>query len=125
MEVREDLCERLQEEPFDLVLSLEVVEHLYSPRRWAIGCYCALRPGGTLVCSTPYHGYLKNLAISMLNRWDVHFSPEVEGGHIKFWSRKTLTRLLADAGFQTQRLRFRGASRLPWLWRSLVLSVPR
>jgi len=90
--VSEGICEELREDPFDLVISLEVVEHLYSPRQWAVGCFNALKPGGNLICSTPYHGYIKNLAISLANQWDRHWSPLFEGGHIKFWSRRTLTR---------------------------------
>ncbi len=43
----------------DVVVSTEVIEHLYS-RAYVAGCYKALRPGGG-VRSTPYHGYLKNL----------------------------------------------------------------
>jgi 2-polyprenyl-3-methyl-5-hydroxy-6-metoxy-1,4-benzoquinol methylase len=61
----DQLLERLGEKPFDLLLSTEVLEHLYSPRSYASGCFEALRPGGRIVCTTPYHGYLKNLAISM------------------------------------------------------------
>jgi 2-polyprenyl-3-methyl-5-hydroxy-6-metoxy-1,4-benzoquinol methylase len=74
---------------FDLVISTEVVEHLYAPRSYAAGCFEALRPGGRFICSTPYHGFIKNLALAMLNKWDSHASPLWDGGHIKLWSRKT------------------------------------
>jgi 2-polyprenyl-3-methyl-5-hydroxy-6-metoxy-1,4-benzoquinol methylase len=120
-----DLCALLGERPFDFVVSLEVVEHLYAPREWAAACYGALKPGGRLICSTPYHGFLKNLSISLANGWDRHFAPNWDGGHIKFWSRKTLTRLLAGAGFQRSGMRFRGAGRIPYLWKSLVLAARR
>lgn len=119
--VAEEMCERLGEEPFDLVLSLEVVEHVYAPREWATGCFRALKPGGRLICSAPYHGYLKNLAISLAGSWDRHWGPAREGGHIKFWSRSTLEQLLADAGFDRRTIRFRGAGRLPFLWMSMVI----
>src|SRR5438034_210585 len=58
---------------FDAVLSLEVVEHLYSPHKLANSAFGLLRPGGSVVVSTPYHGYWKNLAISLANKWDSHF----------------------------------------------------
>lgn len=117
-----DLRERLGESPFDIVLSLEVVEHVYSPRSWATACFMALKPGGLLVCSTPYHGYLKKLSISVVGGWDRHWQPLNEGGHIKFWSPRTLTRLLSGAGFEV--VRVRGAGR-PWLWKSMVISARR
>jgi len=121
--VDEGLLVRLNERPFDLVISTDVVEHLYDPRRYARGCFAALRPGGRLVMTTPYHGYLKNLAISVLGRWDRHADPLWDGGHIKLWSKATLARLLHEAGFVN--LRFRGAGRVPWLWKTMAVSADK
>jgi 2-polyprenyl-3-methyl-5-hydroxy-6-metoxy-1,4-benzoquinol methylase len=104
---------------FDCVVSTEVVEHLYAPHELARFCFEALRPGGTLLISTPYHGYLKNLALSAVNAWDHHHTPLWHGGHIKFWSPRTLGRLLGDAGFELAG--FRGVGRLPFLWKSMIL----
>ncbi len=123
MKASERLLDELSEPPFDVVLSLEVVEHLFAPRDWARGCFEALKPGGLLVCSTPYHGFLKNLALSLTNKWDFHLSPLWDGGHIKFWSRATLSALLAEAGFAD--LQFAGAGRARWLWMSMVMSGRR
>jgi len=120
---QENLLELLDEPPFDAVISLEIVEHVYSPRTWAAACFEALKPGGRLVCSTPYHGYWKNLAMSLLNGWDKHLGPLQEGGHIKFWSVRTITKLLTDAGFGG--ICWRGAGRFPGLWRSMVVAANR
>ena len=117
------LLDRMVEEPFDLVVSTEVVEHLYDPRTYVRGCFAALRPGGRLVMTTPYHGYLKNLAISLLGKWDSHANPLWDGGHIKLWSKATLGQLLRETGFVN--LRFQGAGRIPWLWKTLVVSADR
>jgi 2-polyprenyl-3-methyl-5-hydroxy-6-metoxy-1,4-benzoquinol methylase len=114
---------RLNESPFDLVVSTEVIEHLYDPRAYVRGCFAALRSPGRLVVTTPYHGYFKNLAISVMGRWDSHADPLWDGGHIKLWSKATLTRLLHEAGFVN--LRFRGAGRLPWLWKTMVVSADK
>lgn len=123
MEIGPGLLDALGEEPFDLVVSTEVVEHLFLPRVWAEACFAALRPGGRLVCSTPYHGYLKNLMIAASGHWDRHHHTLRAVGHIKFFSRATLTKLLADAGFS--QIRFRGGGRLPYLWKSMVLAGER
>src|SRR5262245_62404881 len=68
---------------FDCVVSLEVIEHLHMPRRLMAVSRTVLNPDGILIVSTPYHGYLKNLALSVLNRWDEHFSVWWDGGHVK------------------------------------------
>lgn len=114
---------QLQEEPFDLVISTEVVEHLYAPRSWAAGCFAALKPGGRLICTTPYHGYFKNLVLSLLGKWDFHANPLWDGGHIKLWSPRTLTALLTEAGFQD--LEWRGAGRVPALWMTMVMKAEK
>ena len=116
----DQLLARLGAAPFDLVISTEVVEHLYSPRDYAHGCLQALKPGGRFICTTPYHGYLKNLVLSLAGKWDAHANPLWDGGHIKLWSRKTLGRLLTETGFTN--LQFRGAGRLPLLWMTMVMS---
>lgn len=52
------------EAPFNTIVSTEVVEHLFSPHRLIQFAHAVLAPGGELILSTPYHGYLKNLAIA-------------------------------------------------------------
>jgi 2-polyprenyl-3-methyl-5-hydroxy-6-metoxy-1,4-benzoquinol methylase len=113
----------LKEMPFDLVVSTEVIEHLYAPREYARGYFHALKPGGRFICTTPYHGYLKNLALALVNHWDAHANPLWDGGHIKLWSRKTLTALLTEKGFSN--IQFRGAGRAPYLWMTMVMSGDR
>jgi predicted RNA methylase len=53
--------------------------------------------------------------IARSNRPDIHFYgatwPSGCGGHIKFWSRRTLTALLEDNGFRG--MGFSGAGRVP------------
>lgn len=104
---------------FDAVVSTEVVEHLFSPHLLPAFARPLLREGGYLVVSTPYHGYLKNVAVSVSGKWDAHHSCLWHGGHIKFWSRKTLTQLLETNGFRVTA--FSGVGRLPLLWKWMIL----
>lgn len=115
----EDLASRFGE--FDIVISLEVVEHLYSPRKWAANISRLLVPGGLAIVSTPYHGYLKNLALAAAGRWDSHLNPLWDHGHIKFWSVPTITELLREAGLDCEAVRRVG--RIPALAMSMVLSA--
>ena len=108
-----------REARFDAVVSTEVIEHLYTPALLACYAHAVLVDGGHLVVTTPYHGYLKNLALSVLGRWDHHHTVLWNGGHIKFFSYATLARLLRDNGFEV--VRFVGIGRLFWLWKSMLV----
>jgi 2-polyprenyl-6-hydroxyphenyl methylase/3-demethylubiquinone-9 3-methyltransferase len=35
--------------------------------------------------TTPYHGYVKNLALAVTGQLDRHWQPWRDGGHIKFF----------------------------------------
>jgi 2-polyprenyl-3-methyl-5-hydroxy-6-metoxy-1,4-benzoquinol methylase len=108
---------------FDAVVSLEVIEHLFDPRTFVARVQECLRPDGKFILSTPYHGYLKNVLIALCGRFDAHVDPLWIGGHVKFWSRKTLTALLNEKGFHVDS--FIGAGRLPGLWKSMILTCVR
>jgi 2-polyprenyl-3-methyl-5-hydroxy-6-metoxy-1,4-benzoquinol methylase len=84
---------------FEAVVSLEVIEHCYFPRHYADTTLALLKPGGLAIISTPYHGYLKNLALALSGKMDAHFTALWDGGHIKFWSERTLRTLLEERGF--------------------------
>src|ERR1700733_10123272 len=107
----------LQGVHFDTIISTEVIEHLYNPESFLEFCRHQLHEGGELILTTPYHGYLKNMALSVFNRWDSHMDPLWLGGHIKLWSKNTLTRALRNAGFEA--VAFEGCGRVPYFWKSM------
>jgi 2-polyprenyl-6-hydroxyphenyl methylase/3-demethylubiquinone-9 3-methyltransferase len=118
-----DLVQDLSSHPLagrcDLVLSTEVIEHVFLPRQFVRNCQMFLRHGGRLILSTPYHGYAKNLALALTGKMDDHFTALWDFGHIKFWSRQTLTQLLEEAGLEV--VSFHGTGRIPYLWKSMVI----
>lgn len=107
----------------ECVVALEVIEHLFYPRRLFEASHRLLAEGGLLIVSTPYHGYLKNLAVSLIGGWDRHFGIEVDGGHIKFFSKAALVKMALQCGFREPG--FRGVGRAPWLWKSMVVSFEK
>ena len=112
----EDLAARFG--TFPVAISLEVVEHLYDPREFARRIYELLSDGGTAIISTPYHAYLKNLALAVTGRLDAHFTALWDHGHIKFWSMRTLGRLLREADFRE--IAFHRVGRVPCLAKSMI-----
>lgn len=114
--VYDDLAGKFGQYP--VVLSLEVVEHVYSPKRYAETLYSLVSTGGAAIVSTPYHGYWKNLAMAVTGRFDAHFTALWEHGHIKFWSMKTLSILLEEAGFRD--ITFSRVGRVPALAKSML-----
>ena len=74
--------------------------------------------GGVAIVSTPYHGYLKNLALALMGKMDAHFTVLWDHGHIKFWSIPTLTTLLTEVGFCN--IRFHRVGRIPTFAKSMI-----
>ncbi|MFN0012048.1 MAG: class I SAM-dependent methyltransferase [Phycisphaerales bacterium] len=72
---------------FDLVFSSEVIEHLFDVATYLHAINNLLKPGGTLVLTTPYHGLVKNVLID-LRHYARHYDPL--GQHIRFFDRKSL-----------------------------------
>lgn len=114
------LPEILLNVPIRTIVSMEVIEHLYSPRGFISFMAQVLRAngGGSIIITTPYHGYIKNFFISIVGKWDYHWGPLWEGGHIKFWSEHTIRKLFEEAGFRN--VQFKGVGRFPLLWRHMV-----
>jgi len=112
----DDLANRFGQ--FDVVVSLEVVEHVYNPRHFARTVSELLKPGGTAIISTPFHGYWKNLSLAMTGKLDQHFTVLWDHGHIKFWSPRTLTTLLDEVGLTD--IQFAYAGRIYPFYKSMV-----
>src|SRR5215213_4995024 len=103
---------------FDLVISSDVIEHLYRPSDLLEAARSLLKPDGHVLIGTPYHGYLKNLALAASGRMDAHFSVLHDGGHIKFFSVASLSELMRRHSFSELSFTFYG--RAPWLWKNMI-----
>lgn len=108
---------------FDVVVSVEVIEHCPSTRAFCEAAWRSLRPGGFTIITTPYHGYWKNLAIALLGRHDRHFDPLWEGGHLKFFSMATLSSAFSGVGFSD--IRFSRVGRIAPLAKSMLMTAIR
>ena len=82
--IDKDLAENTGSANFDLVISSDVIEHLYRPSDLFEAAVSLLKPHGQILVGTPYHGYLKDLTLAVTGKMDNHFSVLDDGGHIKF-----------------------------------------
>jgi 2-polyprenyl-6-hydroxyphenyl methylase/3-demethylubiquinone-9 3-methyltransferase len=112
----DDLAERFG--AFPLVVSLEVVSFVHDPQLFAKRVFDLLQPGGVGIVSSPFHGYIKNLALSLTNKWDKHLDPFFPGTMVRFFSQKTFTRLWLEAGFDDVTIVRTG--RVPVIAKSMV-----
>jgi len=108
---------------FPLVYSIEVIEHVNDPRLYAKRFFDLLAPGGVGIITTPYHGWLKNVVISVAGKWDSHHGTLWEGGHIKFFSPETLAKLLMETGFKN--IDIERVGRVPPLAKSMIATFTR
>ena len=104
---------------FDVVVSAEVIEHLYLPRELFARAREALGDAGTVIVSTPFHGYWKNVALAVAGRMDRHHQALADYGHIKFFSERTLGAMAAECGFRP--VRFVRAGRIRALAATMVM----
>ena len=105
----------LEHASVDLVWCSEVLEHAADGQHLLLEARRVLRSGGRLLVTVPFHGRLKAAAIA-LTRFEAHFDPQ--GQHLRFFTRRSLGRMLADAGFDD--LRIEAAGGPPLLRESLV-----
>jgi 2-polyprenyl-3-methyl-5-hydroxy-6-metoxy-1,4-benzoquinol methylase len=115
-------CWDLPDADFDVVWVGETIEHVADTAGWLSELRRVLRSGGSLLLSTPAHGRLSVLALALSGRrFDVHFDPRAD--HLRFYTRRTLERLLADFGFED--IDVRAAGGLPGARRVLLASARR
>ena len=106
---------------FDVVVSAEVIEHLFLPKTLFARCREALGQAGQVIVTTPYHGYVKNLAIVLTGKSDHHWNVQADYGHIKFFSKRSLTEMARQCGFEPDRIV--GAGRVPLLAATMVMTA--
>ncbi|WP_174291771.1 bifunctional 2-polyprenyl-6-hydroxyphenol methylase/3-demethylubiquinol 3-O-methyltransferase UbiG [Sphingomonas bacterium] len=96
-------------ERFDLVVSLEVIEHVTDPRAFIAGLAAALAPGGLMVLSTPNRTPLSRLALIALGE-GTGMIPRGTHDWRKFLTPDELTARLGEAGLTVRDVRGLGLS---------------
>jgi 2-polyprenyl-3-methyl-5-hydroxy-6-metoxy-1,4-benzoquinol methylase len=98
----EEMIERLAPgEQFDLVLCLDVLEHMVDPWQFLQHLAPHLAEGGTLIASIPnvrFAGVVVPLVLS--GQWRYRDEGVLDRTHLRFFTRSTALSLLRDGGFE-------------------------
>jgi len=86
----------LEDGSFDLVLCSETLEHVQDVQQLLSEARRVLRPGGTLAITTPAHSRLTAARIAVTG-FELTFDPL--SPHLRFFTRRSLTRVLDGMGF--------------------------
>src|SRR5215210_2993115 len=108
--VADDGAIPLEDQSVDLVWCSEVLEHVPDTAGLLSEIRRVLRTGGRLLLTTPSHD-LPRRALVALARFDAHFDPL--GQHVRFYSRRSLARVLDAFAFEA--VRIEGMGGLPLL----------
>jgi 2-polyprenyl-3-methyl-5-hydroxy-6-metoxy-1,4-benzoquinol methylase len=90
----------LSHQSYDLVLCLDVLEHLVDP--WAVvqELYAILRPGGSIIISLPnVRNYCVVLPLLFNGTWRYQKDGIMDRTHLRFFSRESAENLLTKNGF--------------------------
>lgn len=113
----------------DLVVALEVIEHLENPRAAARDWYQLLRPGGTVLVSTPNNASVRSIISLCARGYFAAFGPANYPKHLTALSPCDLCRVMAEAGFHEIKLEDTDHGAVPGLtrfsWQALSIGVLR
>jgi 2-polyprenyl-3-methyl-5-hydroxy-6-metoxy-1,4-benzoquinol methylase len=90
----------------DVVLSAEVIEHLENPRALAREWFRLLRPGGSVLLSTPNNESWRSLVSLFVRGHFAAFTDTSYPAHITALTRLDLARVLSEAGFEAAQFFF-------------------
>jgi predicted SAM-dependent methyltransferase len=98
------------------VLAVEVLEHLFEPLKAAEEFYRVLKPGGVLFVSLPNVAYWRRrLELLLLGRFDplgddLSVEQPWRDPHVRFFTPRTLRRMLSSVGFMVDVHGYAGAA---------------
>ena len=103
-------------EQFDVVLNMEVVEHVASPPAYLFACQQLLRPGGLHICSTLNRNPKSFLFAIIGAEWVMRWLPKGTHDWNKFITPDELFALLQDSGLKPVDRKGFVFNKVAWSW---------
>ncbi len=87
----------IEPESLDVIVSFHVIEHVYSPKKFVARAHEVLKKGGAMILETPTYD---TIIYSLLRHRERSMRCN---GHIYFFTKDSLRRLVEDCGFKVIR----------------------
>ena len=94
------------EQPFDVVIIADVLEHLYDPWRVLADVKNLINPGGSVLLSIPHSGHKTMLASALCSDIEYRNWGLLDRTHIRFFGMKNIQQLIEQAGLQVTEAEF-------------------
>lgn len=89
----------------DLILCLDVLEHLIDPLAVLKKLYEITKPGGTVIIILPNVRYYKaSFNLLFLDKWDYTEEGVLDKSHLRFFVKDTAVKLLKSSGYELEKI---------------------
>lgn len=118
MKVLEYICSDVVEhsksaaESYDAVIASEVIEHVSNPQLFMKGCASCLKPGGTLVITTPNRTWISYFVMIFIGEHVMKFLPKGTHDYKSFIKPNELEAMATSVGLK--KLKQTGVLYLPY-----------
>jgi SAM-dependent methyltransferase len=114
-----------QEEKFDVILCLDVLEHLIDPWEAVRRLHLLLKPGGSLICSIPNVRHVSVVGPLLFGRWEYAKEGILDKTHLRFFTKNTAIKLVSNPGLNIDMVASTGLEkgRRGVFWNILTLGI--
>lgn len=103
----------------DVILCLDVLEHLIDPRAVLQNLYKYLKPQGFLICSIPnVRNFRVVLPLVLKGEWSYSKDGILDQTHLRFFTKKSAISLVASSGLRVDMVRSTGVEK----WNKVALA---
>lgn len=96
----DDVAAQLGDETFDVLIFADVLEHLPQPLPILKAYLRWLKEGGSVIISLPNVGLWSVRFAHLFGRWEYQETGVLDHTHLRFFTRKSARRIIAEAGLR-------------------------
>lgn len=112
----EAVKDELQNGYFDLIVCNDVIEHMVDPWSFLRSVALKLKPGGMIIGSIPNVRFIGVLIDMLIRRdWKYRERGVLDSTHLRFFTMRSVKRMLNECGYKVTYIKPCGYSRLAWI----------